>query len=384
MRRPDLLRILSAALLAACLAPAAARAAEGVPAFDHVLVVVMENHAYNTVRVLPYTASLISQNTAMSNSYGVSHPSQPNYLALWGASTMSVTNDVCPSPGSPYTTGNLGQACEAAGVTWKAYSEALPAAGSTVCTALTSSYTRKHDPWTDWSNLTHTNEVPFEQFAIDSAAHALPQLAYIVPNNCHNTHDCTPASGDTWLSTVMPGWLDAVGPNGLVILTWDEDDNANANHILTVFAGPGVKPGYVSSRAFTHYTLVRTLCAAFNLPAFGNALTDSAVTDIWNPQYAAVAPHAPLALRLSAPAPDPTRGSVRATLELPARVNVDAAIYDAAGRRVRTLAGGERSGTITLAWDGQDTSGRDAGAGVFFLRVRAGANDLTRRMVRVR
>jgi acid phosphatase len=383
--RPRISRALLAPLLAAaCTFPSTATAAEGVPAFDHVIVVVMENHAYNTVRVLPYTAGLIAASSSFSSSYGVTHPSQPNYLALWGASTMAVTNDVCPSPGSPYTTGNLGQACEAAGVTWKAYSEALPTAGSTVCTALTSSYTRKHDPWTDWNNLTHSNEVPYEQFALDTAAHALPALAFIVPNNCHNTHDCTPASGDTWLASVMPGWIQAAGPNGLVILTWDEDDSANGNHILTVFAGPRVKPGYVSSRAMTHYTVVRTICAAFGLTAFANAATDSAVTDVWLAPPAAV-PQAPVtALRLDAPAPDPSRGEVRATLHLPAAMAVDAAIYDAGGRRVRSVLSGTRSGTVAITWDGRDPSGRDAGSGVFFLRVRAGAQDMTRRLVRVR
>ena len=71
-------------------------------------------------------------------------------------------------------------------------------------------------------------------------------------------------------------------------------------------------------------------------------------------------------------------------LHLPGAANVEATVYDAAGRRVRTLATGGRTGAFVLAWDGRDNAGRDAGSGVFFLRVRAGGQDLTRRVVRLR
>jgi hypothetical protein len=297
---------------------------------------------------------------------------------------MGVTNDNCPAPGSPYSTENLGHAFEAAGLTWKAYSEGLPSPGSTVCSAGSGAYTRKHDPWTYWTNLSHPNEVPYTQFALDTAAHALPHLAYVVPNNCNNTHDCPPATGDAWLAANLPGMLQAAGPNGLVILTWDEDDYATGNHILTVFAGPRVRAGHLSTRTLNHYSVVRTICAAFGLAPFANAATDSAVTDVWTDLTASTPPPAPADLRLDAPAPDPTRGAVRAVLHLPAPRRVQATVHDAAGRRLRVLESATRSGTVTLTWDGRDGAGRDAGSGVFFLRVRAGDETLARRFVRVR
>ena len=68
-------------LLAALLAVAPARA-DSVPAFDHVVVVIMENKSYDEVRTAPYTAGLIAQSTSFSQSHAVTHPSQPNYLAL--------------------------------------------------------------------------------------------------------------------------------------------------------------------------------------------------------------------------------------------------------------------------------------------------------------
>jgi len=277
--------------LAALAAPlaAAGRAAEpggAVPRMDHVIVVIMENKTFDQVRGLPYTARLIAASSSFSNSYAITHPSQPNYLALWAGSTFQVGDNECPPRGSPYASENLGHACESARLTWKAYSEDLPGRGSPACTHSGTLYTRKHDPWTDFSNLDHRNEVPFTQLAIDLAGRRLPNLAFVVPNNCHNTHDaleCPPATGDAWLAANLPGMISAAGPHGLVILTWDEDDDSGDNRILTVFAGPLVKPGYVSSRRIDHYSVLRTICDALRLEPFGAARSGSAVTDVWRP-----------------------------------------------------------------------------------------------------
>lgn len=269
------------ALLAAALLSATPRTIHAaVPLLDHIVVIVMENHSYNQVRVLPYTASLMAAYAYSSASYGVTHPSQPNYLALWAGSTLGVTTNTCPAPGSPFSAENLGHACEAAGVTWKSYNENLPAAGSNVCTVGTL-YTRKHNPWTHFSNLTHANERPFTDLATDIAGNQLPRLAFIVPNNCNNTHDCALSQGDAWLQANVPGLITAVGPRGLVVVTWDEDDNISGNQILTVFAGPQVRSGFVSTQTMNHYTLLRTLCDALAVPPFANASLQAPLTDIW-------------------------------------------------------------------------------------------------------
>ncbi len=285
MPRIPLSCIVLVAFLAALPLPAPrAEAADGVPALDHVIVVVMENHSYDEVRSQPYTLSLVQNGTSFSDSHGVTHPSQPNYLAIWSGSTQGITGDTCPAPGQPFSGENLGHACEAAGLTWKAYSEDLPAVGSTVCTANSSLYTRKHDPWTDFDNLTHTNEVPFSQLAYDEAAGTLPNLAFVIPNNCDNSHNsgCTVGEADTWLSNHVPAMLEAVGTRGMVVLTWDEDDFTVANHILTVFRGPLVRGNTnVSPHHLTHYTVLRTLCDVLGLQPFGAAAAESSMTDIW-------------------------------------------------------------------------------------------------------
>lgn len=275
---------LAVALLAAIVSRAGAAPAASVPALERVIVVVMENRSADQALdplTCPFTAKFARTWTHFSESYAVTHPSQPNYLALWAGSTMNVSNDACPPRGSPYEAENLGHALEAAGKTWRAYSEDLPGPGSAACRGPGGLYTRKHAPWTHFGNLEHANERSYDDLAADIANHDLPDLAFVVPNNCHNTHDCSLSTGDAWLASELPILLSAAGRRGLLVLTWDEDDHSGNNRILTVFAGPVVRPGNASSRRITHYTLLRTLCDGLRIAPFGEAAADSAITDVW-------------------------------------------------------------------------------------------------------
>src|SRR6185436_15705744 len=122
-------------VVAAGLPATATRAtATPVPSLDHVIVVILENKNWSTVRNTPYVLSLRETGAELTESYGVTQAaSQPNYLAIWAGSTFGVTSNTCPPPGSPYSAENLGHAIEAAGLTWRAYSEDLPSVGSSIC-----------------------------------------------------------------------------------------------------------------------------------------------------------------------------------------------------------------------------------------------------------
>jgi hypothetical protein len=283
-------RLRSAALAPALLLALAAPALATAPLHDRVVVVIMENKSYDEVRTLPYTASLLTQGATLSNSVAVTHPSQPNYFALWGGNTLGIRNDNCPAPGSPYSTQSLGQMCETHGLTWRAYSENLGAVASTACsfdgTAVTGLYTRKHDPWTYYQNVNHLNERPYSDLAADIAGGTLPNLVFIIPNNCHNTHNsatagCGLADGDNWLAANLPAVLAAMGPKGLLVLTWDEDDSSANNHILTALVGPLVIPGAVSDQGVNHYTIVRMICEALNFPTFERATAEASIVNVW-------------------------------------------------------------------------------------------------------
>ena len=121
----------------------------GVPVPDHVVIVVEENHSYAEIigsAAAPYINSLAQQGALFTASHGVTHPSEPNYLALFSGSTQGVTDDSCPHT---FSTANLGSELIAAGGSFIGYSEDLPAPGSTVCTS--GAYARKHNPWVNFS-----------------------------------------------------------------------------------------------------------------------------------------------------------------------------------------------------------------------------------------
>ncbi|MDJ0377082.1 hypothetical protein [Cryobacterium sp. PH31-L1] len=61
----------------------------------HVVIVVLENHSYSQVADEPYLTSLRAKSAVMTNSHGVTHPSQPNYLALWAGKSLA-TDSSCP------------------------------------------------------------------------------------------------------------------------------------------------------------------------------------------------------------------------------------------------------------------------------------------------
>jgi parallel beta-helix repeat protein len=372
--------------------PSAAPPTVPVPHLDHVIVVIVENKSYTAARGAPYIGGLAAAYSSFAKYYAITHPSQPNYYSLWAGDTQGIVNDNCPPPGAPYSTENLGHACEAAGLSWRAYSEDLPAVGSTDCSANPthdgSLYTRKHAPWVSFTNLNHANEMPYGQLAADIAADSLPSLAFVIPNNCHNAHDsgCPVDTADAWLARELPAMLSAVGPRGLVVLTCDEDDELTGNRILTVLAGPLVKPGVFSHRFVNHYTLLRTICDGLGIAPFAAAVGEAPITDVWLEQTAGVRnPPRPggMGTSVGLGRPNPFRATTSVALTLPSPTVVSAEVYDLLGRRVKTVAPATLSGAAEIRWDGSRDDGGPARPGVYLVRVRAGGSEFTRRVVRL-
>jgi phosphatidylinositol-3-phosphatase len=157
----------------------------------------------------------------------VTHPSQPNYLALFSGSTQGIISDSCPHT---FSTANLGQELIGAGLGFAGYSESMPSAGYPGCTSGT--YARKHNPWVNFTNVPSADNLTFAAFPSNFAS--LPTLSFVVPNLQDDMHDGTVAQGDTWLHNNIDGYAQwAKTHNSLLVVTWDEDDNSSANHIPT-------------------------------------------------------------------------------------------------------------------------------------------------------
>ncbi|MET9085795.1 alkaline phosphatase family protein [Streptomyces sp. NPDC090075] len=258
-----------------------AHAASAVPTPDHVIVVVFENHAYSQVigsSSAPYINSLVSGGANLTQMYAETHPSQPNYFALFSGSTQGITDDSCYTAGFS-SAANLASEQLAAGRTWASYNETLPSQGSTTCSS--GNYARKHNPWFGFSNVPTSTAKTFAQFPTDYTT--LPQLSFVVPNLCSDMHDCSVSTGDTWLKNNLGAYATwAKTHNSLLVVTMDEDNRLAGNRIPTVLYGQPVTAGSSSATTYDHYDLLRTLEDGQGLSAHaGNAASSSDITGIW-------------------------------------------------------------------------------------------------------
>ena len=251
-----------------------------VPQPAHTVVVVMENHAYPEIignPSAPFINQLAHRGALFTRSCAITHPSEPNYLALFSGSTQGIADDACPVR---FTAPNLAADLIEAGMSFAGYAEDLPDTGSQVCSA--GEYARKHVPWTDFSNVPGSVSMPFTGFPADDFAR-LPAVSFVIPNLCDDMHDCSVATGDSWLRARIGGYAEwAMTHDSLLILTWDEDDGSQGNHIATLFVGQMVRPGRYAVPV-THYSILATIEAAYGLPRDGHAATATPITDVWLP-----------------------------------------------------------------------------------------------------
>jgi hypothetical protein len=259
-------------------APTASSAqAGGLPTPAHVLIAIFENEDAASVvgaSDAPYLTSLAAAGATFTDAHAITHPSQPNYLALFSGSTQGVTDDSCPQT---FDGPNLAGQLLAAGRTFAGYSEDLPKAGSTTCEA--GDYARKHNPWVDFPALPAEVNQPYTALPADFAG--LPSVAVVVPNLCDDMHDCGVPKGDAWAKAHLAAYVDwARTHDSLLIVTFDENDGAPGNQIATFFVGPMVQPGPTSQR-IDHYSVLRTLEQMYGLPPLGEAASRDPISGIW-------------------------------------------------------------------------------------------------------
>ena len=263
-------------------APATKLAASSIPQYAHVVVVMEENHSYSDIigdtSDAPYMNQLADDGALMTSSYAVTHPSDPNYLALFAGNTFGLTSDECPLKEG--TTANLGSELLAAGYTFKGYSEGLPKAGSTTCTS--GLYASKHSPWVNFSNIPSADQQPFSAFPSSSNYSSLPTVSWVIPNLDDDMHNGTIAEADTWLNTNLSAYATwATTHDSLLIVTWDEDDYTENNQIPTIFYGQDVAQGQYDDN-IDHYNVLATLEQMYGLSEVGDSSGETPITDIWN------------------------------------------------------------------------------------------------------
>jgi phosphatidylinositol-3-phosphatase len=252
-----------------------------VPAFDRVVVVVMENKASAQVLGNPQAPAFNAfarQGAVLTGYRGVTHPSLPNYLALVSGSTHGITEDCssCSVAGP-----SLADTLAARHLTWKAYAEGLPRPGWTGSSS--GRYAKRHVPFLYFRNILANRArldrvVPLAQIGRDRAAERLPNFALVVPDVCHDMHDCSVATGDAWLKRFLPPLLKL--PGTAVFVVFDESSSADPR-VPALALGTLVRPYSRATGGLGHYALLRTIEDGLGLRLLGRSARATEITGIW-------------------------------------------------------------------------------------------------------
>ena len=240
----------------------------------------MENRTYASVlgngSQAPHLSSYARKCGLATQSYAITHPSLPNYLAATSGSTGRVTSDCGPLQ-CPQKRDSLFGQLQRVGKGWRGYVESMP---HNCDLASAGRYATKHNPavyYTPVRSRCKTADVPMGAskgaFATALAQRMLPAFSLVTPDMCHDGHDCSTSTADTWLGT----WLARItssnayhAGNTVVFVTWDEGVGSD-QHIATVVIGPSVPRGVRASTRFTHYSLLRTTEELLGLSGLGAA-----------------------------------------------------------------------------------------------------------------
>lgn len=262
-------RLLAAVVLLAACAPGHSQPVSP----QHVFLIVMENHSATEALTAPYTASLAAKYRVAANYSAITHPSVPNYLALTSGQTWGIKDDNYHS--LPQT--DLGDQLTTAGVPWRAYMEGLTDKG---CLDSPFPYDPGHNPFAFYGGACPSSVVPLTALTADLNQNT-PLFSWISPDDCHNSHSCDLSVGDDWLrSTVdLITHSAAWSTNGILFITWDEDDGSANNGVLTLVIEPG-QSHLVSNQPYNHYSLLATIEDLMGVGRLGEASGAGTMQDL--------------------------------------------------------------------------------------------------------
>src|SRR5881296_1890956 len=225
--------------------------------FDQLVVVLMENKNLNEVYgPAPYMTQLADQYSFSQGWSSITNPSQPNYIAIMGASTFGVGGDGNhPNLNHP----TLVDLIETSGHTWNAIAE-----GSGSGCSINPDRGEDHFPFLSYTTITGNaarcaNLHSGGPADVVTALNAGTNFIWFTPNDGHNMHDNSVASGDAWIQSWVPGLLTAMaGKKAALILMFDEA-YTSPPYIYMGFSGPATKLAYKSTASYSHYSLAKLL-----------------------------------------------------------------------------------------------------------------------------
>ena len=225
-----------------------------------VVVIVMENHNYGEIvgngDAHYLNNRFIPAGRLFTNYHAIEHPSLPNYLAMTSGTTSGCHSNDCPV--RHFRTNNIFHQLAHSGRGWRTYAEGMP---SRCALEDSGRYVVHHNPPPYYRKLRGLPCRRFDRPYPTPLPSRLVAFTFVVPDECHDMHDCSVAAGDRWLRHHVPALLNR---GAIVVITFDEASDSNSNRVLTAAVGPGIRAG-VRRGELTHYSLLAGIEVHFGL-----------------------------------------------------------------------------------------------------------------------
>jgi len=279
--------------------------------FQHVFVIMMENTGFDTLignPNAPFINAAAARFGSAKNYFGVTHPSQPNYIAATSGSLNGVLDD----NDTTIDVTNIVDQLEARGKTWTAYMQSYSLCATPLDHACGNQlYERKHNPFISYLDVQTNparvaNIVDFSQLSSDLASGNVADYVWISPDQCNDMHGrgSTPddpcdfsqiqpliAAGDSFLLNTVNAIMNSKAwtGNSVIFITWDESDftgtgldgfgdisgccdspqDAGGGHVASIVISHSDHAPRSSSVAYNHYSMLATIQDGWQLGCLG-------------------------------------------------------------------------------------------------------------------
>lgn len=242
---------------------------------EHIFFIAFENHSYaSIIKDGPYFKSLSNTYGRVTNYKEVCNPSLPNYMAITSGTTYAGKTNKCGTDSiTVFDSKNIFSLCSDAGLTWKAYAEGMDAP----CSNSGTKFVARHVPALFYTNIVGTdfpktkpaycitNVRPLSDF--DSSV-TPDNFVFITPDMCNDMHDCSVATGDTWLKGFLDPLLTKSWASKTVFIIWSEEGYGSP--IYLVFVNDICK-GNTFDTSTNNYQLLTTMEWILGLGSCGNS-----------------------------------------------------------------------------------------------------------------
>ena len=231
----------------------------------------------------PNQKALAKMGITLTNYYGTTHPSEPNYCAAAGGDNFGMDNDDFHA--IPANISTVADLLDTKGISWAEYQEDIPYAGFQGYNysdqdTFANDYVRKHDPLILFKSVTNNATrlsliKSFVDLQNDVIKQQLPQWAFITPNMTNDAHDTNVTFASVWERAEITAFLaDAYADNNtLVLLTWDEDESySEHNAVFSILLGGAVPThlrGTKDHTFYNHYSTIASVSQNWGLPSLG-------------------------------------------------------------------------------------------------------------------